>query len=99
MTFTIQNMEFYLMVLVRVSGFVFVAPFFSHQSVPAQMKAAISILLSILVIQTIPVVTVTYSGVFGFSVLVYQCRYRVRRGIFHYRSHRFRSADNRDSAG
>lgn len=70
MTFTIQNMEFYLMVLVRVSGFVFVAPFFSHQSVPAQMKAAISILLSILVIQTIPVVTVTYSGVFGFSVLV-----------------------------
>lgn len=70
MTFTIQNMEFYLMVLVRVSGFVFTAPFFSHQAVSAQMKAGISIMLSILVIQTIPVVTVSYSGVVGFSVLV-----------------------------
>lgn len=70
MTFTIQNMEFYLMVLIRISGFVMTAPFFSYQSVPARMKAAISIMLSILVIQIIPVIPVSYSGVFGFSVLV-----------------------------
>ena len=70
MTFTIQHMEFYLMVLVRVSGFVFTAPFFSQQAVAPQMKAGISIMLSILVIQTIPVVEVSYSGVIGFSILV-----------------------------
>lgn len=70
MKFTIQNMEFYLMVLIRISGFVMTAPFFSYQSVPARMKAAISIVLSILVIQIIPVIPVSYSGVFGFSVLV-----------------------------
>ena len=70
MTFTIQNMEFYLMVLVRVSGFVFTAPFFSQQAVLVRIKAGISIMLSVLVIQTIPVVEVSYSGVIGFSGLV-----------------------------
>ncbi len=70
MAFTVQNLEFYLLVLVRVSGFVFTAPALSYQSVPTQIKAALSILLSILVIQTIPVVAVSYSGIIGFSVLV-----------------------------
>lgn len=69
-SFTIQNMEFYLLVVVRMAGFVMTAPFFSYQSIPTRMKAAISVLLSIIVIQTIPVVSVTYAGVFGFSVLV-----------------------------
>ena len=70
MAFTVQNLEFYLLVLVRVSGFVFTAPALSYQSVPTQIKAALSILLSILVIQTIPVVAVSYSGIIGFSMLV-----------------------------
>lgn len=70
MSFTVENMEFYLMVLVRITGFVMTAPFFSYQSVPIRMKAAISIMLSIFVIQTIPVITISYSGVVGFSILV-----------------------------
>lgn len=70
MTFTIQNMEFYLLVLIRMSGFVMTAPFFSYQSVPTRMKAAVSVMLSILVIQTLPVVSLSYTGVAGFAVLV-----------------------------
>jgi len=70
MTFTIENMEFYLLVLIRMSGFVMTAPFFSYQAVPTRMKAAVSIMLSILVIQTLPVVSLSYTGVAGFAVLV-----------------------------
>lgn len=46
MSFTIQNMEFYLLVLMRISGFVFTAPFFSYSSIPIRMKAAASFILA-----------------------------------------------------
>lgn len=69
MSFTIQNIEFYLMVLVRISAFVMTAPFFSYNSIPVRMKAAISILLTIVVIQIVPVVSLSYSGVVGYAIL------------------------------
>ena len=70
MSFTIQNMEFYLLVLMRISGFVFMAPFFSYSSIPVRMKAAASFILAIVAIQMVPVVSVSYQGVFGFSIIV-----------------------------
>ena len=70
MSFTIQNMEFYLLVLMRISGFVFTAPFFSYSSIPIRMKAAASFILAIVAIQMVPVVSVSYQGVFGFSIIV-----------------------------
>mgnify|MGYP004515321503 FL=1 len=70
MSFTIQNMEFYLLVLMRISGFVFAAPFFSYSSIPIRMKAAASFILAIVAIQMVPVVSVSYQGVFGFSIIV-----------------------------
>ena len=54
MSFTIQNMEFYLLVLMRISGFVFTAPFFSYSSIPIRMKAAASFILAIVAIQMVP---------------------------------------------
>lgn len=70
MSFTVENMEYYLMVVARVSAFVMTAPFFSYNTVPVRMKAAISIMLSILVIQINPAVTISYAGVIGYSILV-----------------------------
>lgn len=70
MRFTVENMEFYLLVLVRVSAFVLAAPFFNYSAVPVRLKAGISVLLTIVVIQMTPVISLSYSGVIGFSVLV-----------------------------
>lgn len=70
MSFTIENLEYALMVLVRISSFVMAAPFFSYRSIPNRMKAAISVLLSIVVLFSVPAVPVRYEGVFGFSMLV-----------------------------
>lgn len=70
MSFTVQNVEFYLLVLLRISAFVMTAPFFSYSTIQHQLKAALSIMLTLIVLNTIPVVSLSYQGVFGYSVLV-----------------------------
>lgn len=70
MSFTIENLEYYLLVLVRMSAFVMAAPFFGYRTIPNWVKAAISVWLSIVVIYTVPAVPLDYEGVLGFSVLV-----------------------------
>lgn len=44
MTFTLEHLEFYLLILMRVSGFIMTAPFFSYSSVPMRIRAAMSVL-------------------------------------------------------
>lgn len=70
MTFTVENLEFYLLVLVRVSALVMTAPFFSYNSVPVRMRAAMSVFLSLVLIPIIPVIDLNYAGVVGYSVLI-----------------------------
>lgn len=70
MTFTVENLEFYLLVLVRVSGLVMTAPFFSYNSVPMRIRAAMSVFLSLIVISVTPVITLDYVGVIGYFVLI-----------------------------
>lgn len=70
MSFTIENLEYYLLVLVRMSAFVMAAPFFGYRTIPNRVKAAISVWLSIVVIYTVPAVPLNYEGVLGFSALV-----------------------------
>lgn len=70
MNFTVENLEFCLLILMRVAGLVMTAPFFSYSSVPMRIRAALSVFLALIVIQTVPVITLQYSGVFGYSVLI-----------------------------
>ena len=51
MTFTLEHLEFYLLILMRVSGFIMTAPFFSYSSVPMRIRAAMSVFMSLVVIQ------------------------------------------------
>lgn len=70
MTFTVENLEFYLLVLVRVSALVMTAPFFSYNSIPMRVRAAISVFLSLICISITPVIALQYVGVVGYSVLI-----------------------------
>jgi flagellar biosynthetic protein FliR len=58
------------MVLARISAFVMAAPFFGYSSIPTRVKAAISVWLSVVVINAVPAVSLSYEGVLGFSVLI-----------------------------
>jgi len=68
MTFTVENFEFFLLILVRITGFVYTAPFFSLKNVPVRLKVGFSIFISIILFQTTSYETLTYSGVMGFAI-------------------------------
>lgn len=70
MTFTIENFEFFLLILVRITGFIYTAPFFSLKNVPVNVKAGFSIFLALILFYAIPNNTPEYAGVIGFSILL-----------------------------
>ncbi|MDF2906568.1 MAG: putative rane protein [Herbinix sp.] len=70
MTFTIEHVEFLLLILVRITGFIFTAPFFSLRNVPFRVKTGLSIFLSLILFYSVPYSTPEYIGVIGFAVLV-----------------------------
>lgn len=70
MNITVENVEFYLLILVRMSTFIYTAPIFSIKSIPMKVKAAISVFLTVIVASMIPVETLSYSTVYGLAFLV-----------------------------
>lgn len=70
LSFSLYDLEFFLLILVRVSCFMFVAPFFSMAHTPARIRIGLSLLISIMVYQMLPSNTVEYSTVFMFAVIV-----------------------------
>lgn len=70
MNFTVENLEFFLLILIRMSGFILTAPIFSMRNIPVKIKVAISILLTILIYNTIPYQALEYNGVIGLAGLI-----------------------------
>ena len=40
--FSIENFEYYLLILVRIASFIYIAPIFGDKAVPRQVKIGIS---------------------------------------------------------
>jgi flagellar biosynthetic protein FliR len=70
MTFSFQNFDFYLLLFVRITGFIFTAPFFSQNNVPFRVKTGLSIFMAAILIYTVPYTTPEYNTVIGFAVLI-----------------------------
>lgn len=70
MTFTIENFEFYLFILVRITGFIYTAPFFSLKNVPVRVKVGLAIFMAAILFYTVPYDSPEYSGVFAFAIIV-----------------------------
>lgn len=68
--FTVENLEYFLFILTRVSAFVLVAPFFNFGSVPRRLKVGFTFLFSIILYFTLPYNEFVYSGVTGFTLVV-----------------------------
>lgn len=69
-TFTYQDLEYFLLIFVRVASFVFIAPFFSIKNTPRNVRAALSFFLAVLLYNILPRTTVAYDGVAGYAILV-----------------------------
>lgn len=70
MTFTLEQFEFYLVILARISAFVYAAPFFSMNTVPQRIKIGLSAVLAYLVFTISAYQPLAYSGSLGYLLLV-----------------------------
>lgn len=70
-SFSIYDLEYFLLILVRVSCFVFISPFFSMQNTPNSVKIGLSVLSSLLLYQTLtPAPAVAFDTVLGYALIV-----------------------------
>lgn len=71
LSFSFLDLEYFLLILVRVSCFVFIAPFFSMNNTPAPVRIALSFFTSILLYTTLtPTDAVVYDSVLEYAVIV-----------------------------
>lgn len=70
MTFTLQSFELFFLILVRITGFIYTAPFFSLRNIPVKVKSGLSIFIALILYFTIPNDIPEYGTVIGFAVLV-----------------------------
>lgn len=68
--FTIEDLEYFLLILTRVSAFIFVAPIFGTNTVPRQIKIIVSLSISVLLYYTLEPVYPVYSTVMGYAFVV-----------------------------
>ncbi|WP_408070968.1 flagellar biosynthetic protein FliR [Butyrivibrio sp. JL13D10] len=69
-TFTYGDLEVFLLILVRVTMFVYIAPFFSMSNTPQMVKIGFSVLLSFILYGYAPVNTLEYDTILGYTVIV-----------------------------
>ena len=68
--FTLQQLEYFLILLIRITGFVYTAPFFSLKNSPRSIKIGFSLTLSLIMFTTIPYQPLEYGSVVGYALLV-----------------------------
>lgn len=69
MTFTVDGFDAFLLILVRISTFVFVAPFFSFPNVPTRVKAGFSFIFA-LILFPVSCTDIQYSTVIEYAILI-----------------------------
>ncbi len=71
-TVTQENLEYYLLILMRIASFMTLAPFFGQSNTPMRVKVGFSILVSYIVYILVPLDTAIpeYSSVIEYAVLV-----------------------------
>ena len=70
MSVSFDDFELFFLILVRITGFIFTAPFFSLGNVPVRVKTGLSFFLTLIIMITIPNEPIEYIGVIGFGILV-----------------------------
>lgn len=70
-SFSVAELEYFMLIFCRVSCLVFIAPFFGMNNTPRRIKIGLSVLVSYLLYEILPAMTIPeYSTVTGYAVLV-----------------------------
>ena len=70
LSFSIAELEYFLLIVVRTTGFIFSAPFFGNPAVPRRVRIGYGVLFSILLYYILPSQAVEYNSIVGYAVIV-----------------------------
>ena len=70
MSFTVENLEFFLAIAMRITGFVFIAPIFSLKNLPQRAKLLLALSVALVAFFVVPQETLQYNGVIGYAGLI-----------------------------
>lgn len=68
--FTQGNLEQLLLIFVRISGFIFIAPFYSITNVPRRLRAGLAFFITLVIFPVLPKGSLAYSTVIEYAILV-----------------------------
>lgn len=69
-TFSLANFEILILILVRISCFVYIAPFFGTKNAPSQAKIGFSFFVALLVYGSVDKTAIEYTGLIGYAIIV-----------------------------
>ena len=69
-TFTYGDLEYFLLIFIRVISFVYTAPFFSMSNTPRNVRIGFSFFVAILLYQSVPRQIIVYDTLIGYSIIV-----------------------------
>lgn len=69
-SFSLAGFEILILILVRISCFVYIAPFFGMKNVPGKLKIGFSFFLSIIIYGFVDRTGIGYTGFIGYAVIV-----------------------------
>lgn len=68
--FTYTDLEYFLLIMVRVTCFVYIAPFFSMSNTPRRVRVGLSIFVTLLLYQVVPHDALQYETTLGYFIIV-----------------------------
>lgn len=69
--FSLEELEYFLLIMVRITSFISVAPFFGMNNTPARVKIGLGFFISLLLYHTsVPHAALSYQTVWGYGVIV-----------------------------
>ena len=69
-SFSIANFEYFLLILVRIASFIYIAPMFGDSAVPNRVKVTFAAIVAIFMYNIVDRPELTYVSVIGYGVLV-----------------------------
>lgn len=69
-SFTYGDLEYFMLIFIRVLCFIYVAPFFSMSNTPRNVRIALSFFVAFLLYFSVPRMAIEYHTLVGYSVIV-----------------------------
>lgn len=70
LTFSLDELVFFFCIMIRITGFVYTAPFFTLKNVPRHYKVGLSLALALVMYHALPYEPLVYNNVVDFALIV-----------------------------